>query len=237
MRRDIIEKVDYLYPAWCHDHDLWLRIAAAGGTFGTTPRRLGSARIWEDNLGNNPRVIIPGKVGLTKRFFAMPNLPRSLRSLKRRAISNSYLRCMYYVNPTKPRNWLIGLQLMAQATLADPGNLPYLAGQVGSQLARRTPLPAVWHAFTSVARGLARVVARGVATPFVLAHRGLAAVTHTLKLPALWRLLSPAASVGAAAAVALLSGLPIQEAAQVFALVATPLLGMCAVYELACRRG
>ena len=26
MRREIIEKVDYLYPAWCHDHDLWLRI-------------------------------------------------------------------------------------------------------------------------------------------------------------------------------------------------------------------
>ena len=28
------------YLSWCHDHDLWLRIAAEGGTFGTTPQRL-----------------------------------------------------------------------------------------------------------------------------------------------------------------------------------------------------
>ena len=37
MRRRILEKVGWLYPAWCHDHDLWLRIARAGGTFEKIP--------------------------------------------------------------------------------------------------------------------------------------------------------------------------------------------------------
>jgi glycosyltransferase involved in cell wall biosynthesis len=236
MRREIIEKVGYLYPAWCHDHDLWLRIAVAGGSFGTTPRRLGSARIWEDNLGNNPKVIVPGKVGLTRRFFETPNLPRSVRRLKRRAISNSYLRCMFYVSPKQPKNWLIGLQLMLKAVITDPPNVFYLTNQVTTLLARRTPLPAMWHACTNLVGGLARRLARAALLPFRLVGSGIAAAVHALKLPVVWRLLSPAASVGAAAAVAFASGLATDEAAQVFALVALPLLAMCAVYELSWNR-
>lgn len=121
MRRGIIEQVGYLYPAWCHDHDLWLRIAIVGGRFGTTPRRLGLARIWPDNLGNNPAIIIEGKVGLTRRFFARTDLPAELRALEPRAMANAYLRCLYYVDPLRPRNWGTGLSLVRRAFQHDKG--------------------------------------------------------------------------------------------------------------------
>ena len=50
IRRRILEEVDYLYPAWCHDHDLWLRIALAGGTFKSIPYRLADARVGPENF-------------------------------------------------------------------------------------------------------------------------------------------------------------------------------------------
>ena len=121
MRRGIIERVDYVYPAWCHDHDLWLRIAVAGGRFGTTPRRLGLARIRAENLGNDPAIIVEGKVGLTRRFFARPDLPAELRALESRAMANAYLRCLYYVDPLRWKNWGIAWSLVRSAWAEDAG--------------------------------------------------------------------------------------------------------------------
>jgi hypothetical protein len=85
IRRPVLEKAGWLYPAWCHDHDLWLRIALAGGNFRAVDAQLAGARIRQDNLGNNPAVVIPGKVGLTERFFATPGLAPELAKLRKRA--------------------------------------------------------------------------------------------------------------------------------------------------------
>ncbi|HEX5108651.1 MAG TPA: FkbM family methyltransferase [Vicinamibacterales bacterium] len=123
MRRAILERVGWLYPAWCHDHDLWLRIARAGGTFASTPQRLAMERLRSDNLGNVADVVIPGKIQLTRRFFQDPALPDHLRRLRRRAISASYLRSIDYLQPGKARHWAWFVTLMTQAVLADPTNV------------------------------------------------------------------------------------------------------------------
>jgi hypothetical protein len=93
---------------------------------------LANARVWPNNLGNNPKIIVPGKVGLTERLFNTPGLPEWLMRLRRRSISNAYLRCMYYLNPHDRSNWLISLNLFVRAFAADPLNSPYLVRQVVS---------------------------------------------------------------------------------------------------------
>jgi glycosyltransferase involved in cell wall biosynthesis len=114
-RRSIIEKVGYVYPAWCHDHDLWLRIGVAGGRFGTTQKRLGLARIWPDNLGHDPGIIVEGKVGLTRRFFQNPDIPPELRTLERRAVAKAYMRCLEYIAALEPQNWRITVRIIRDA--------------------------------------------------------------------------------------------------------------------------
>lgn len=139
MRRETVEKVGYLYPAWCHDHDLWLRIALAGGKFKAVSFRFASARVGPENLGSNPRVVIPGKLGVTRRFFASPDLPPEYRSLERRAISNTYLRCITYLDRSQRANWLLAGRLAARALAADPTNGPYVLTQLALGAAKGTP--------------------------------------------------------------------------------------------------
>lgn len=227
IRRNVIEKVGFLYPAWCHDHDLWLRIAASGGTFGTTPRRLGSARIWPDNLGNNPSVIINGKVGLTKRFFEAPNLPRHIKKLKGRAISNSYLRSLFYIRP-KPQNWRIGAKILLHAFLADPFNGFYLLNQVGSVLLQRTPVPGVIKTAKNVVRSACHRLGSIVYGPKV---RPVAAAALHIPLGSVLRFLAPVAAIAAGVAFSYQSDLGGEEAARTFAFVSTPLLVMVALYD------
>ena len=119
----ILEKVGWLYPAWCHDHDLWLRIARAGGTFEKIPVRLGMDRMRPETLGRLAELVIPAKIGLTKRFFAEPRLPPNLQRLRRRAISSAYVHGVDYLQVNQPRHWLMAVRLLAQATLADPLNI------------------------------------------------------------------------------------------------------------------
>jgi glycosyltransferase involved in cell wall biosynthesis len=235
MRREIIEKVGFLYPAWCHDHDLWLRIAAAGGTFGTTPQRLGSARMWPDNLGNNPKIIVPGKVGLTKRFFATEGLPSSIRKLRRRSLSNSYLRCMFYVSPTQPKNWLIGVKLMLQAMWADPPNSFYLVGQIGRQLVRRTPLPDLLHGLKSMALGalgrLRSLLHLLLVQPFVALFAAVGSLVRAVQLRAVIKAVAPVAALAIAAGLALSADLGIEAAARTFVYISIPLLATIALYD------
>jgi FkbM family methyltransferase len=123
MRRRILEEVGWLYPAWCHDHDLWLRIARAGGIFEKIPVRLGMDRMRPENLGQRADLVIPAKIGLTKRFFAEPGLPRNLQQLRRRAISSAYVHAVDYLQINQPRHWLLAVRLLAQATVTDPLNI------------------------------------------------------------------------------------------------------------------
>jgi hypothetical protein len=121
IRRPVLEKAGWLYPAWCHDHDLWLRIALAGGNFRAVDAQLAGARIRQDNLGNNPAVVIPGKVGLTERFFATPGLAPELAKLRKRAMSNAYLRCITYAAMAPGGRGLVP-ELYRQAFLWHPLN-------------------------------------------------------------------------------------------------------------------
>ena len=136
MRRDILEKVDYLYPAWCHDHDLWLRIALAGGTFKAVPDRLADARIWSDNLGVNPNIVVPAKIGITERFFATPGLPQEMRRMKRRTFSNTYVKAASYLNIRRPADYRLGAKLIAKALLTDPLNYRYVMRVVSGGVLR-----------------------------------------------------------------------------------------------------
>jgi glycosyltransferase involved in cell wall biosynthesis len=131
MRRRILEKVGWLYPAWCHDHDLWLRIARGGGTFLRLPTRLAMDRLRPDNLGHLAEVVVPAKINLTKRFFAEPGLPPNIQSLRERAISSAYVRAVDYLQISRPRQWLTAARLLVQALIADPRN-------IGSVLERGT---------------------------------------------------------------------------------------------------
>jgi FkbM family methyltransferase len=123
VRRRILEEVGGLYPAWCHDHDLWLRIARADGTFARIPACLAVDRLRFENLGRVADIVIPSKIGLTKRFFAEPALPPHIKGLRRRAMSNAYLRCIDYLRGEQFEHWLWGARLLTQALVADPLNV------------------------------------------------------------------------------------------------------------------
>jgi len=129
MRRRILEKVGWLYPAWCHDHDLWLRIALAGGRFARLSARLAMDRLRSDNLGNLAEIVVPAKIALTERFFAEPRLPPHIQRLRPRALSNAYVRGVDYLEFHRPRHWLRAAQLLTRALLADPGNIRHVGAR------------------------------------------------------------------------------------------------------------
>ncbi len=132
MRRRILEQVGWLYPAWCHDHDLWLRIARAGGTFARLPVRLAMDRVRPSNWGAQPENVVPAKLALTERFFADPELPPALKRLRRPAISGAYMLAVDYLRVAKPRDWLLAVRFLGRAIAVDPRNTRL----VGERLAR-----------------------------------------------------------------------------------------------------
>ena len=134
MRREIVERVGYLYPAWAHDQDLWLRIAMAGGRFKAVRHHLADARIWADNFGSSFAIIAPAKVSLTQRFFARTDLPENLTKLRARAFSNSYFRAAQYIDLKRPQDYWEGFSLLARALLADPRNTAYICTTIGTRV-------------------------------------------------------------------------------------------------------
>jgi glycosyltransferase involved in cell wall biosynthesis len=154
MRRSILEHAGWLYPAWNHDHDLWLRLSVAGARFVRIPDRLAFARDHDSNAGFMPELFVDGKVGLTRRFFHSPNLPREFYGLERRAISNAYIRCWDYLDQRNASHWLIAAKLGARALVVDPMN----AGEV----VRRGLTTAAQHA--PVLPGLMRLTGRAFAS-------------------------------------------------------------------------
>jgi hypothetical protein len=127
MRRGILERVGWLYPKLCHDHDLWLRMSLTGGKLQRISALLAHARDRSDNLGNRSDEVTALKVGLTERFFNHPELPPEFADLRQRAISNAHLRCIEYMlkdsRPDKKelRRRIIGAAW--QAVRADPTNM------------------------------------------------------------------------------------------------------------------
>src|SRR4051812_45516358 len=123
MRRDAVEKAGWLYPEWCHDHDLWLRMALSGAKLAAVRTYLGNARISSENAHMNPSLTVPNKVGLTKRILDDPRLSPELRGRRRRIISNAYVRCLDFL--PKPAHWPIGIRLVLQALASSPTNAPH----------------------------------------------------------------------------------------------------------------
>jgi len=126
MRRSILERVGWLYPQLCHDHDLWLRIGFIGGKFDRIPEVLGSVRRHADDLGCRSNIIIPLKLDLTKRFFSQPNLPESLAEIENRALSNAYLRGIDFVffdSLSVFQKASMSLNLIRKAFRADSSNI------------------------------------------------------------------------------------------------------------------
>jgi glycosyltransferase involved in cell wall biosynthesis len=127
MRRDILDRVGWLYPKLCHDHELWLRISLAGGKLQHVPAVLAHARDHSENLGYRSDLVVPLKLGLTTNFFQNPAVPPELVPIRRRAISNAYLRGVDYVRigglgKREASHRILGL--VWQAILADPFNFP-----------------------------------------------------------------------------------------------------------------
>ena len=123
MRRTMLEHIGWLHPVSCHDHDLWLRIARVGGTFLKIPDRLAMDRLRGDDPGRAPDIVIPGKIGLTKRFFADPALPPHLQRLRRPAMSGAYLRSLDYLRSDRPAHWARAIGLASMAVATDPRNI------------------------------------------------------------------------------------------------------------------
>lgn len=126
MRRSILERVGWLWPQLCHDHELWLRIGLMGGKIRHVPAVLACARHHPANLGYRPEIVIPLKRAITKRFFENNLLPEGLRSLRRRALSNACLRGIDYVflsDATCSQSVLRSLSLVLEAIKTDPSNV------------------------------------------------------------------------------------------------------------------
>jgi FkbM family methyltransferase len=138
IRRAIVQRVGWLYPAWFHDWELWRRISLAGGKIKRVPRLLGCARVRVDDSQYRPEILIDGLVGLTKRFFSLPGVPADLQGVRRRALSNCYLKIVETLQFGRPERR--GLQRLFQlkAVAADLTNLPNV---LRMRPAARCPLP------------------------------------------------------------------------------------------------
>jgi len=137
MRRGILERIGWLYPKLCHDHELWLRIALAGGKLQAIPALLAHAREHSGNLGYRSDLVNPLKVQLTEKFFENPGLPPELAGIRRRAISNAYLRGIDYVlkdSLSQDQAKRAIMELVWRAILTDPANLLRAAKRLRSGL-------------------------------------------------------------------------------------------------------
>ena len=126
IRRSILERVGWLWPKLCHDHELWLRISLECGRIERMPAVLAYARHHPDNLGYQPNLVIPRKLEITKKFFAAARLPSGLKEIEKRALSNTYLRGIDYfmLGRFRPsRDLCRCLRLVSKAFNADRTNV------------------------------------------------------------------------------------------------------------------
>jgi len=122
IRRRAAQRVNWLYPAWFHDWELWRRISLSGGKIARVPHLLGIARVRHDNTQYRPDVLVPGLMNVTTRFFALPGIPADIQRLRQRAVSNCYLRIVQTLKYGRPDSRALRLKLCLQALVADPSN-------------------------------------------------------------------------------------------------------------------
>ena len=126
IRRSIVEKVGWLDESIASgkDHDLWLRVGLVG-RIEHHPVTLAYERATPGTWADRGDLSAQGKIALTKKFFALPNVPVSIQKLKRRSISNTYLKAGEYAW-SGGKHWLVWMRCLLFAFLWDPTNLKRL---------------------------------------------------------------------------------------------------------------
>lgn len=169
LRRRVVERAGPLYPSWTHDHELWLRAAQAGARFATIDAHLANVRVGPGHTHDDPAIMIPARLAMTERVFADNRLPRSLRGLRGRAISNAYVRGFDVLRPRERSHWRWGSYCLRGAIVASPLNTPHVLKEIGLRVLWRFETVGStarwgWHGV----RGAARLV-NAVAPPAVVA--------------------------------------------------------------------
>jgi glycosyltransferase involved in cell wall biosynthesis len=139
VRRGAVERAGGLYPAWTHDHELWLRIALAGGEFVQLDATIARVRVSPGDLHHDPGVMIPARLAMTRRIFRSPALPPALTGQERRALSNVYVSALDLLSPLSPRDWGWTAHCIAGALRTDPANARAVLSLAGRKAAARFP--------------------------------------------------------------------------------------------------
>jgi glycosyltransferase involved in cell wall biosynthesis len=120
IRRRILEKVGWLDANFIiMDKDLWYRIGLIG-TIRYVPILLAHARSHTSFWHSKSYLVAADCVQIINKFFDNPDLPIKFRNIRPRAISNSYLRGIYYA--WVGRHWKTVFSYALRATVADPTN-------------------------------------------------------------------------------------------------------------------
>lgn len=135
MRRRVLKRVGALRGPLLHDQDLWLRIGLAGGKFAAVPEHLADERLYSENFGSNPELVVPLKVHLIERIFD-EGVPARYAHRRRRAVSNAHVRGFDSLQPADLRYWKLGVATLARAIRADPTNTPHVLGHLAYLFAR-----------------------------------------------------------------------------------------------------
>lgn len=172
MRRKIVERVGWLDIDFVSkkDHELWLRIGLAG-TIQYIPVLLAHARSGPGYLARRGDITAQACVALTKKFFRLMGVPETLKTRRRSALANAYLRGMNYAWEDG-RHWRVICAYALGATFTNPSNgthaLRRILGYVRASGALR-PLRPLWRLVreaTQWARG-----ARSATAPNLLGDR------------------------------------------------------------------
>lgn len=138
LRRRIVERVGWLDPTFISkkDHELWLRIGLIG-TIRHLPIVLAHERACPGHWAQRGDITAAACVTLTEKIFTQPNFPVGLRSRRRYALANAYLRGARYAY-RYGGHYGVALAYVARSVWLRPGNiaavLPYAGRAVGERL-------------------------------------------------------------------------------------------------------
>lgn len=139
LRRSIVEKVGWLDVDFVSkkDHELWLRIGLVG-TIHHIPTLLAHERACPGYLAYRQDITAAACVQLTRKFFALPNVPESMQTKRRRAMSNAYLRGVSYAFHDGCQLRVI-IGYTGRAIIVDPSNASVAFMRLAQHLAGYLP--------------------------------------------------------------------------------------------------
>lgn len=140
VRREWVEeRAGWLYPSWTHDHELWLRIGLAGGRFVTIDRSLARIRVSAGDRHQDPSLMVPARLAMTRRVFRSPLLPLALVGREREALARAWVSGLDLLSPTRPSHWPWCIRCVAGALRTDPRSAPDIARVLVRKAGYRIP--------------------------------------------------------------------------------------------------